>query len=63
VFLRGLLTFTKGPNIEDDRLKGTEKHAFEIFKARFPTMTEGQMPENAQLFRGLLPLLDGLRLR
>jgi hypothetical protein len=64
VFLLGLSTFPQGPNTEDSRLQGAEVDALEIFKARsILHRPKNHKPEDNQLFLGLFPLLDSLRLR
>jgi hypothetical protein len=64
VFLLGLSTFSQGPDAEDSRLKGAEIDALEIFKAPSILLRpENHKPEDTQLFLGLFPLLDSLRLR
>lgn len=63
VFLLGLSAFSEGPNADDSRLKGAERYAFEIYKARSILHKPGiYKPEDNQLFLGLLPLLNSLRL-
>ena len=63
-FLLGLSTFSQGPNAEDSRLKEAEVNTLEIFEARsILHRPKNHIPEDIQLFLGLFPLLDSLRLR
>jgi hypothetical protein len=63
-FLVCLRTWSEGPNAEDSRLKGDEKSLLEIVKARsILHRPEAHKPEDSQVFLGLFPLLESLRIR
>ena len=63
-FLTCFKTNPSGPNIEDTRLIGNDKHPFDIIKARSMIRTPELFSEDTkEAFLSLFPLLDSMRTR